>query len=71
MKTKILLGGIVAVGALAGTLAFAAPETFRAPVEFFRGHSHDDEGTHGAPAHGGGLDRYGCHNASVPYHCHR
>lgn len=22
-------------------------------------------------AHGGGLDRYGCHAGSQPYHCHR
>ncbi len=34
------------------------------------GHTHDAEETTGAPQHSGGTDRYGCHNASVPYHCH-
>ncbi|CAN4276815.1 hypothetical protein MCEMSEM29_01936 [Methylophilaceae bacterium] len=42
----------------------------RIAVEFYKGHTHDAEGTHGAPSHSGGTDRYGCHNRSVPYHCH-
>ena len=37
---------------------------------FYDGHSHNGEETIGAPQHSGGTDRYGCHNASVPYHCH-
>ena len=37
---------------------------------FYTGHSHDVEETTGAPQHSGGTDRYGCHNRSVPYHCH-
>lgn len=40
------------------------------PVAFYTGHSHDQAGTQGAPQHSGGTDRFGCHNASVPYHCH-
>lgn len=44
----------------------------RTPVEYFKGHWHDEHGdAHDGPAHSGGLDAYGCHNASVPYHCHR
>jgi hypothetical protein len=43
----------------------------RERAEFYLGHTHGEDGdTHGAPQHSGGLDRYGCHNASVPYHCH-
>jgi hypothetical protein len=43
----------------------------RNPVVYFKGHSHPVDGlTVGAPEHSGGTDKYGCHNASVPYHCH-
>lgn len=70
---KLVIAGGLAVVLVAGTaLAFTAPEVLRIPVDYFTGHSHDDDGhTHGAPAHSGGTDRYGCHNGSVPYHCHR
>ncbi len=34
------------------------------------GHWHDEHGTHDALQHSGGTDAYGCHNGSVPYHCH-
>jgi len=37
---------------------------------FYDGHIHNGEETIRAPQHSGGTDRYGCHNASVPYHCH-
>ncbi|WOF74126.1 hypothetical protein QMT40_001773 [Parvibaculaceae bacterium PLY_AMNH_Bact1] len=40
------------------------------PVAFYSGHTHVDGGTQGAPAHSGGTNAAGCHNASVPYHCH-
>ena len=41
------------------------------PVEFYKGHTHGIDGEAiGAPEHSGGTDRFGCHNASVPYHCH-
>ena len=42
----------------------------KTPVNFYAGHSHADGVTHGAPQHSGGTDRKGCHNGSVPYHCH-
>lgn len=41
------------------------------PTAYFVGHTHEDGSTIGAPQHSGGLNRQGCHNASVPYHCHR
>ena len=34
------------------------------------GHTHDAGGTQGALSHSGGTDAAGCHNGSVPYHCH-
>jgi len=37
---------------------------------FHPGHTHDGQETIGAPGHSGGTDRFGCHNRSVPYHCH-
>lgn len=70
-KRKLLL--ILAVPAVvAAGIAYADIGNMRTAVEFYKRHTHDDDGmTHDGPQHGGGLDRYGCHNASVPYHCHR
>jgi hypothetical protein len=60
---------LVAVALLAG--ASWAGFGSREPVQFYVGHTHGEDGsTLGAPQHSGGLDRNGCHNASVPYHCH-
>ena len=42
----------------------------KTPVEFYKGHTHMGDETVGAPAHSGGTNAMGCHNASVPYHCH-
>ena len=40
-------------------------------TEYSPSHWHDEHGvTHEAVSHSGGTDRHGCHNASVPYHCH-
>ena len=33
-------------------------------------HSHDGVNTINGLSHSDRKDRYGCHNASVPYHCH-
>jgi|JI10StandDraft_1071094.scaffolds.fasta_scaffold177502_3 hypothetical protein len=60
-----LLVGLGIAGAAA-----AATINPRTPVAFFDGHWHDEHGTHGGPAHSGGTDAFGCHNGSVPYHCH-
>ena len=62
--------GIVAAIAVTAAAASAEFGGARQPVAFYTGHSHEGEQTNGAPEHSGGLDRYGCHNASVPYHCH-
>lgn len=66
---KVIAGLLVAVLMGAG-LVYANVGGSRAPVAFFSGHTHNADGTQGAPSHSGGLDRQGCHNGSVPYHCH-
>jgi hypothetical protein len=68
---KLILSAIVfVVLAISGAVAYSTQ--MKTPVEFFKGHSHDRNMTviGDAPEHSGGLDRNGCHNASVPYHCH-
>ena len=67
-KGLILALGVAALGA---GVAYAGMYKLRTPVEFYKGHTHSLSGEAiGAPSHSGGLDRNGCHNASVPYHCH-
>ena len=66
---KMSLFGIVGV-VLVTSAAYAAIGHKRTPVEFYKGHSHINGETVGAPEHSGGTDKYGCHNGSVPYHCH-
>lgn len=68
--TKKSLFAIVCAVALASAAAYAGISDSKKPVEFFTGHSHQGNETVGAPEHSGGLDRNGCHNKSVPYHCH-
>ena len=70
MKKKMILAVTLVLAAVASGVAYAEFVPQRSPVEFYSGHTHDEGGTHGAPQHSGGTDRYGCHNASVPYHCH-
>ena len=70
LKTKVVTAVLI-VGAIGGGVVFASVGNPRAVVDFFHGHTHDGDDTFGAPSHSGGLDRYGCHNKSVPYHCHR
>ena len=54
----------------ASSMVYAAIDSpARQPVAFYSGHLHDHDGTHGAPSHSGGTDRFGCHNGRVPYHC--
>lgn len=43
---------------------------FHEVTSFHPGHTHDGDETSGAPGHSGRTDKYGCHNKSVPYHCH-
>jgi hypothetical protein len=68
MKKSVMISVLVLAVLALGYGAFAFSQ--RKPVEFFKGHSHVDGITVGAPEHSGGTDRWGCHNASVPYHCH-
>lgn len=68
LKHAIVAAALTAVAATGVSYANSGART---PVEYFKGHWHDEHGqAHDAPAHSGGLDRNGCHNGSVPYHCH-
>lgn len=70
MKIKKLSFFVVVGVVLAASGAYAALGNPREAVMFYKGHSHEQGETIGAPEHSGGTDKYGCHNASVPYHCH-
>jgi hypothetical protein len=68
MKKTLILAGLFSMLLASG--AWAIFGSGRTAVSYFDGHTHDGSKTDGAPAHSGGLDRQGCHNGSVPYHCH-
>lgn len=70
MKLKTVSLGVAIVAVVAVGAAYASFENTRTPVDFYKGHTHAAGETINAPEHSGGTDRYGCHNASVPYHCH-
>lgn len=67
MKKMILLGigllGLISMGVV-------AQSGHGKPGNFYKGHTHHNGETIGAPQHSGGTDKNGCHNGSVPYHCH-
>lgn len=67
---KGFLIALATVGVIGATVVVANVISPRIAVEFYSGHTHDAEGTHGAPSHSGGTNSAGCHNGSVPYHCH-
>ena len=70
-KTVFTVMAILAVGFAGTSYAIKDWSHQKEPVAFYTGHSHDEDGnTHGAPQHSGGTNAMGCHNASVPYHCH-
>lgn len=75
-KKTFFLGAIAALGVIAAIGPSLATDLKTNPrlhevVSYFGGHIHEHDGdTHGAPQHSGGTDAYGCHNGSVPYHCH-
>lgn len=71
MKIKTMIGiAVVSISASAG-IALAVSDGERMPVEFYPGHTHAEHGRAvGAPEHSGGTNAAGCHNGSVPYHCH-
>lgn len=69
---KLIIGtAVVAAIVVGGSVAYSLTSTNpRQATEYFPGHQHENGDTHGAPSHSGGTDAYGCHNGSVPYHCH-
>jgi hypothetical protein len=68
-KVQIAIGSLMLIALISG-ISWAGFGQ-REPVKFYVGHTHGEDGsTIGAPHHSGGTDRNGCHNASVPYHCH-
>lgn len=69
VKRSFLIG-LAIVGVIGAGVVVANVISPKIAIEFYKGHTHDAEGTHGAPSHSGGTNRAGCHNGSVPYHCH-
>ena len=68
---SLVIGAIVLAGSLSAiSVAYGEFGNSRQAVDFYNGHTHENEQTVGAPGHSGGTDKYGCHNRSVPYHCH-
>ena len=67
-KNILIIIGLIFISALA--YALNNNPRFSEITTFYSGHTHNGSETIGAPAHSGGTDRYGCHNRSVPYHCH-
>ncbi len=61
---------LASAGVIGASVVVANVLSPRIAVEFYKGHTHDAEGTHGAPSHSGGTNSAGCHNGSVPYHYH-
>lgn len=68
-KRHLALVALAVIATIAAKVLHASSEK-REPIEYYKGHTHLNGGTQGAPEHSGGTDRNGCHNASVPYHCH-
>lgn len=72
MMKKYLIGGAAILMSAGVAYAVADYSLMREPVLFYAGHTHNliSGEAIDAPAHSGGLNRAGCHNGSVPYHCH-
>ena len=72
MKHIFIVTAIMGLAISIGTGAYALRDYKHQnePVSFYDGHTHDGDITIDAPGHSGGTDRFGCHNGSVPYHCH-
>lgn len=70
MKTGVLFGiGLVTIAIGTAYGIDKNPRTNEI-TNYAPGHTHQLGQTHGAAEHSGGTDRHGCHNGSVPYHCH-
>ena len=72
MKKKLPIFVSLAVISSAVSVAYALGGNPRAEeiTNFNPGHTHESVISHGTPQHSGGTDRFGCHNGSIPYHCH-
>jgi hypothetical protein len=68
-KIKIVVLGIV-LSAFSTASVLYADSNARKVFKYYKGHTHVDGQTHGAPEHSGGTNKQGCHNGKVPYHCH-
>lgn len=68
----IFLGAVLCAAAISAGAVYAMGmlKNPRTSTTFYEGHTHHMGETQGAPGHSGGTDAYGCHNGSVPYHCH-
>ena len=64
----IITFAIIVAGGVA--YAFSSNPRYKEIKPFYEGHTHEGRSAIDFPQHSGGTDRYGCHNASVPYHCH-
>lgn len=71
-KLRTLIVTAITLAAVTGVAYASFGNPRQAEITDYRpGHEHMSDGTTvGAPRHSGGTDKYGCHNASVPYHCH-
>jgi hypothetical protein len=69
-RTKLVLVAVLLTVGVGSTIAYAKFNE-RQVHDYYPGHWHDEHGDAvNAPSHSGGTDVFGCHNASVPYHCH-
>ena len=70
-KITVFTVGFVALVGIGASYAGLLNPRNHEIQKFHPAHTHTTAGeTINAPQHSGGTDIYGCHNASVPYHCH-
>jgi len=69
-KKTIAVAGIVTLVGAGIAYASVMNPRHNEMQEFYPNHTHSVGETFNAPQHSGGTDKWGCHNASVPYHCH-
>jgi len=69
-KLSFIVGGCAVVMMIVTAYALSVNPRAHEVVNYKPGHTHEIGDTQGAPQHSGGTDKFGCHNGSVPYHCH-
>tara|TARA_R110000824_G_C14993836_1_gene655495 strand:+ start:468 stop:683 length:216 start_codon:yes stop_codon:yes gene_type:complete len=71
MNQRKLMANVVLLGELVARAVYASFFGSHMSPAFYVGHTHGADGEAiGAPSHSGGTNAAGCHNKSVPYHCH-